>query len=187
MKRQNTTQTVMDVVEAEDKLIDKSENLLTFLFRKILLELSIGPKVFTVLINDYLDNPHNGIGNKPKDRYNHRGNLIKELGGNSMTFNLFMKALKVFGAIDVEFVVRLRRRNKRTGEFVTTEHSIYVPNLPEDPAKNEDLSKAKIVEGLQTKLDRPPLVLQESKVEVEPPKSLVSSLIRKAKDIIGTK
>lgn len=177
----------MDVVEAEDKLIDHSENLLTFLFRKILTELSIGPKVFAILINDYLDNPHNGIGDKPKDRYNHRGNLIKELGANSITFNVFMKALKVIGAIDVEFVVRLRRRNKRTGELITTEHSIYVPNLPEDPSKDEDLSKAKIVEGLQSKLDRPPAVIQESGINLEPPKSLVSSLIQKARDVLNSK
>lgn len=166
MKR-GASPTAQDVVEAEDKLINEAKNPLAWLLRKILFDLNIGPKIFPNLVNDYLDNPHNGIGDRVKDRYNHRGNLMKELGSDSISFNVFTKALKVIGAIDVEFVVRIKRRNRRTGQLVVTEHVLPMNMQPEDPTKFEDLSNAKIIEGLSSDLGREPKIVQEPDAQVE--------------------
>ena len=166
-RRRTINPTINDVVEAEDKLINEAKNPLTKLLRKIFYELNIGPKSLSVQMNDYLDNPHNGIGLTRKDRYNHRGNL--------------MKGLKVIGVIDVEFVARLKRRNRRLGEIVVTEHSLYVNCQPEDPSKLEDLDNAKIIEGLSAELGREPAVIQESSNPVES----LAEVIAKAKERQG--
>lgn len=180
-RRRTINPTINDVVEAEDKLINEAKNPLTKLLRKIFYELNIGPKSLSVQMNDYLDNPHNGIGLTRKDRYNHRGNLMKELGGDNISFNVFMKGLKVIGVIDVEFVARLKRRNRRLGEIVVTEHSLYVNCQPEDPSKLEDLDNAKIIEGLSAELGREPAVIQESSNPVES----LAEVIAKAKERQG--
>lgn len=179
------SKTIRDVIESEDKKYFESGNMLTQMFRKILWQLGIGPAIADKLMNDYLDNPYNGIGKREKDRYNHRGNLIKELGEDKMTWNVFLKALKFLGAIEFEFIIRLRRRKKSTGELITTEHIIHATNAIDDGSSLESMKNARIISGFQSENNgEPPVVLQEP--EHDETDKVYAVLTAKGHELVGT-
>lgn len=134
---------IKDILSSPTRMTEKSQNLLTQLFRQILVELNIGPKIFETLVKRYLVDPHSGIADDPTARNNHRGNLMKELANNDMTWRVFLKALRVIGVSDFEVVLNIKRRNG--GQDVITQHIIYSRNEISYEEPKEDLSNATII------------------------------------------
>lgn len=76
------------------KTIRGENGILTRIFLEILLKMRIGPVGVGKLLGDYIRNPYNVPGNTAKDRVSAKGNLVKELGKNSMTWKNFMHAIR---------------------------------------------------------------------------------------------
>ena len=97
------------VLSDAERKVGESRNLLTRLWRTTLYDLNIGPKVFDGYVKRYLNDPNSGIGESVKDKNNHRGNLMKELGSNEISWRVFDRALRVIEAEEFELVLRLNR------------------------------------------------------------------------------
>ena len=137
------------LIDTERK-VGESRNLLTRLWRTTLYDLNIGPKVFDGYVKRYLNDPNSGIGDSVKDKNNHRGNLMKELGSNEISWRVFDRALRVIEAEEFELVLRLKRKDRITGEYVYTEHTVLNRNNIQRQEQVEDLANAKIVKGFSS-------------------------------------
>lgn len=144
MEQQNVQQLLND----PNKGIDKAENLLSKWFRTILYDLNIGIKSFNNNLKDYLHDPNNGIEDNATARNNHRGNLMKEIASQNMSWNVFQKALRVIRVVRFELVINIQR----AGSDKITQHVVYAQNNISEEQPKEDLSKANVINGfLSTK------------------------------------
>lgn len=135
------------VLSDVNRKVGESRNLLTRLWRTTLFDLNIGPKTFNGYVQRYLNDPNSGIGDSTKDKNNHRGNLMKELGSNEISYRVFDRALRVIEVEEFELVLRLKRKDRITGEYVYTEHSVVSRNNIQRQEQVEDLANAKIIKG----------------------------------------
>lgn len=95
--------------------------ILAALFRRILSQIGMNGMRWSALMNDYLRDPQNGIPDNSRDQTSSRGNLMKELAKDTMTWLVFLKALRFLQAIEVEFIVRIRWKvTKRVTEHSAT-------------------------------------------------------------------
>lgn len=130
---------VKEILNRPDKGVQGAQNVLTRLWRTILLELNIGNERFNGLMSTYLRDPNNGIKDDPNARANNRGNLVKELGGDRMTFQVFEKGLRVLGVKQFKLIIQIQRKD------TFTEHEIHVVNNIQTEEPPEDLSNAKVI------------------------------------------
>lgn len=152
---QNGSSNIKQVLLDDDKKVGKSRNLLTRLWRTILYDLKIGPKVFNVMVSRYLNDPNMGIKDSSKDRSNHRGNLMKELGADEISWRVFMRGLLVIETEEFELIIRRKHRDRITGEYVYTEHSVRGMNNIQRDEVAIDISDAKVVEGFSDQHTQP--------------------------------
>lgn len=94
--------------------------ILSQLFRSLVNVMMIRAFGWSQLMQQYLDNPANGVANVPKDRATARGNLNKELTRPQMSWKVFMKAIRFFGAIRADFTVKLWLPTNKTCEATVT-------------------------------------------------------------------
>lgn len=120
-----TSSNMRSVLEDKNKKIPASGNLITELFRTILLEEGITVKIYENLMRRYLHNPNSGIEDNATARNNHRGNLTKELSSNNMTFRSLMKGLRVLEVEEFELCLILKRRGIPT----PLKHSVTGKNI----------------------------------------------------------
>jgi hypothetical protein len=83
------------ILQYESKCINEAENLLTYLFRRILIDLMITEQKWNQLMKNYLDNPHHRISKSGIKRSSARGNLNKQLIKNDMTIKNFERGLRL--------------------------------------------------------------------------------------------
>lgn len=131
---------IKQILASTDKGVTRTDNVLTRLFRTILLDCNIGPRLFDNLVKQYLHDPNSGIDDNPTARNNHRGNLMKELATDNMTWRAFMKALHVLRVGKFELILNIERKG------VITQHVVFVENAIGDATPKEDLSNAKVVD-----------------------------------------
>ena len=79
--------------------------ILANLYRKMLVELDVGPGRFSDFLREYVIDPRNGIAQTPKDLTTARGNLMKELSRSGMTFKVFLKGLRFLQVRRLDFCV----------------------------------------------------------------------------------
>ena len=75
---------------------------------------------------------------------------MKELGSNEISWRVFDRALRVIEAEEFELVLRLKRKDRITGEYVYTEHTVLNRNSIQRQEPVEDLANAKIVKGFSS-------------------------------------
>lgn len=133
-------QTIKEVLKDQNKGIEKTENLLSRLFRTILYNLNITYPLFENDFRRYLHDPYNGVQDDPTARNNHRGNVMKELASPSMTWSVFLKGLRVLGVTEFEIVLNIRRKDE------ITQHAVLAKNCISTQSDKDDLSKAKVID-----------------------------------------
>lgn len=138
------TYRMKDILNDPNKCVSKAESLLTRLWRQILLDLQIGPKNFDACVNRYLRDPNTGIADNPTARNNHRGNLMKELASETMTWKGLSKGLQVVGVEKYEVVINIQRRDGNI-----TSHGILAQNNIVYPDDQIDLTKANVISEFQ--------------------------------------
>lgn len=129
-----------DKVKTEKKIIHivntgfqdapKATGVLSKLFRKMCKDLNIKAFAWAQLMTNYLNNPANGVANTPKDRSTARGNMNKELIKGQMSWLIFMRAIRFFGAVKADFTVKITLADGRSSEHTVTMFDRVPKNQP---------------------------------------------------------
>lgn len=114
-------------IDSTDEVNQINGNPLARLFAKIRHDLGITPPRVALLVEHYLNNPLNNVPKTGKERATERGNLMKQLKADDMTFKVFLKALSVLQPKHVRFTVEFTNQRNRT-----TSHSIDFDVVPFD-------------------------------------------------------
>lgn len=110
-----------EIMASEDKAVFEANGALSKLFRKILLDLNVTQNRCGILLEQYLNDPKNGIPRNGKERSTARGNITKGLADDDMTWKVFLTNLRVLKPLKVEINVSLHWPRK-----VITHHSINI-------------------------------------------------------------
>lgn len=116
------SKSLKDVVVDTDKQISRSRNPLAKMYRTILLDLAINHSSIDHYLNQYLDDPRLRIPKNSKDRSSERGNLLKQLGKDTLSWKIFTKGLRLLRPKHVRFIVEFTdQRDKTTRHIVDLE------------------------------------------------------------------
>lgn len=96
-----------------DKKVHESTNILAKLFRTVLYDLNVDYSQLNRNIIAYLDKQQLSVKKSTKEQTREKGNLVKELSSNSLTWNNFVKGLQVINPISAEIRLTLRWRRGR--------------------------------------------------------------------------
>lgn len=101
---------LQEILEDPSKKVTQTTNAMARLFRLILKENNIGYGQLSSNINRYLERQQTAVARGKKAQSRERGNLVKELSNDSLTFNNFIKGLHVLNPVSVELAVTIRWR-----------------------------------------------------------------------------
>ena len=107
--------------ENENSKSGSAGRLLAVMFEKIRLMRHAEPKALISRIDNFISNPANGIKQDKRFKSSTRGNMLRELAADTMTWNVFCRALRVLNYPKFDFVIRIKHINGKV-----TEHSIPV-------------------------------------------------------------
>lgn len=105
---------LQDILESTDKKIGHATNPLARLWRTILYENNIQHGAFDSAITRYLERLEEKNIRSKKEQSREKGNLVKELSGNSLTFKNFVKGLQVLNPKKVRITVDIEWMRGRT-------------------------------------------------------------------------
>lgn len=97
------------ILKSSDKDVHRTagpNGILANLYRKMLVELNVGPGRFSDFLREYVIDPRHGIPQTQKDLTTARGNLMKELSRSGMTFKVFLKGLRFLQVRKLDFCVK---------------------------------------------------------------------------------
>lgn len=116
-----------EVIIDQDKQIGNSKNALAKLYRILLLDLGINHHNIEQYIVRYLDDPTNAVPRNNKDRSSEKGNLLKQLGKDAITWKIFSKGLKLLRPKRVRLTLEFTDQKD-----VTTLHTIDLTGTNDD-------------------------------------------------------
>lgn len=96
-----------------DKGTENAQNIPAKVLRGLLLDMSVGPIQMNQLLNAWLDRLNNGKPLDGNERSNRRGNLIKEISRDRLTWNIFEKAIALLDFDEWEITFK-GKKNGRT-------------------------------------------------------------------------
>ena len=109
------------ILQAPENAINRARGpagFLSKLFITICSDLNIGTMRWQRLINDYVNDPENGVADNPHRKTSERGNLTKQLSKPYQSWKTFCKALRIFKFTRVEITLVAHHRNGS----ITTHH-----------------------------------------------------------------
>lgn len=153
MPKRPKVKPIARMLEDPNKEIHKTYGtvgLLSKLWRVILKDLNIGGYRFSVLMDRFLNDPNNQVPDNPKERFNNRGNLNKEMSNPTMSWKVFCKCMRFLQF--TEFRITLEARH--TDGKITTHRVMVnlhdglkdVPLFEEELAENPDAVVPKVPE-----------------------------------------
>lgn len=95
-----------------DKGTQNAENIPAKILRGLLLDMAVGPIQMNQLLNSWLDRLNNGKPLDGNDRSNRRGNLIKEISRDRLTWSVFEKAIGLLDFDEWEITFRGKKNGK---------------------------------------------------------------------------
>lgn len=102
-----------------NKKVGESTNILAKLFRTILYDLDVTHGQLHRNILNYLEKQQMSVQKSVKEQTREKGNLVKELASNSLTWRNFVKGLQVINPVSAEIRVTLRwKRGRETSHVV---------------------------------------------------------------------
>lgn len=109
---------LQNILSSPDKNVGDTTNALARLYRTVLRDHNMGYDQFSAAITRYLTRASSDGERSREDQMRDKGNLIKELTGDSFTFKNFIKGLKVLNPVSAE--IHLILKWKRGRETVHT-------------------------------------------------------------------
>lgn len=131
--------------------------LLSKLWRTMLKDNQISGYRFSMLVERFLNNPKHKVPDNPKERFDNRGNLNKELTNPQMSWKVFIKSLRLQDVLDFKLTIEARHRDGRI-----TRHSVMTV-LSEDANDFPEFDEALIAIDANVKL--PTLPLDQEHIE----------------------
>lgn len=101
------------LLNQHDKGTENAQNIPAKVLRGLLLDMSVGPIQMNQLLNAWLDRLNNGKPLDGNERSNRRGNLIKEISRDRLTWNIFEKAIALLDFDEWEITFK-GKKNGRT-------------------------------------------------------------------------
>lgn len=93
-KHHNADLTLTQILRHDTKEHTKARGILSRLLRVLMWDWGIDPTVYKLLMDQWLNNAHNGVYQNSKDRATARGNINKEFARTNISWSIFMKALR---------------------------------------------------------------------------------------------
>jgi hypothetical protein len=93
--------------------------ILARLYRRLLVKTNVTLTSLDAMVNRWLDDPANEIPKDSKTRSFVRGNLMKALSEDDMTFKTFIKGTMVLNPDEVEIIVRYKYPTRTIEEMVS--------------------------------------------------------------------
>ena len=87
--------------------------MLASLWRRIQYDLGISGQRFEILLSDFLSRAKKGMPSHRVGRHFTRGNLRRELEKETLTFKVFMKAMRLIRVVHVRLAVELTHSTGR--------------------------------------------------------------------------
>ena len=84
-----------DVLRDEEKKKYEARGILAYMYRDLLCGMKIDLPRYYDLLNRWIKDPANGIPDDGRTRSTERGNLLKAIFADDMTWNSFLKAIKI--------------------------------------------------------------------------------------------
>lgn len=109
-----------EVLSTIDKRVHDSKDVLTRLWRVILIDIRMSPMPFYNLLDKFLEK----VNMSAREKMTERGNLKKLLFKDNMTMNTFLKALVVISVKSIKITIDLEMENGKK-----TSHSVSADNL----------------------------------------------------------
>ncbi len=124
---------VTEILQDPNKKTLSARGALSRLFRVILDDFNVTPMGWNRRMDNYLNDPANGIPRTGKPRHTARGNINKQMASDPMTIKTFLKMMRFLGATRIRFSVQLTIRKK------VTEHSVELQfSEHHEPESRED-------------------------------------------------
>lgn len=101
------------MLNSYDKWLGKSQSSLTSMFRKALLKLNVTEATWNKLMHNYVNDPTNRIPKCPKYRSSVRGNLSKALLKPSITWDSFIKGIKLLNPVKAKMTLEIEFPGRR--------------------------------------------------------------------------
>ena len=113
--------------------------VLASLWRNILIEIPIKPMQFEVLLNDFVEHAKRSIPENRVSKHFTRGNLRREFSNPTMTFKVFIKAMRFLKIKHITISVELRHSSGRKTLHQTAVDlgDSYLDDLIETPTDDE--------------------------------------------------
>lgn len=127
---------MQDMLTDPDKKVNETVNVLARLIRQIFYDLGIDYPRLNRDINRFLNEQQQEVHRSTKEQTRERGNLVKEICGDELTWKNFVKAIKVLNPISMEIQVTLKWR--RTQTIHTVNVNVAGINSSDVNDKNEE-------------------------------------------------
>lgn len=98
---------ITKLLETSHKGRGEATGVLARLWRELLGVCNITPQMWTQLVTNYLNDPHNRIPREGKKRSSERNNLNKELSRPNISWNVLYKGIKVLAPIQLKIDITL--------------------------------------------------------------------------------
>lgn len=109
------------------KKVGESNNILARLFRTVIFDLNISHEQLSRNIGNYLNRQQSSVARSVKEQTRERGNLVKELAQDALTWKNFIKGLQVLNPVSAEIKLTLK-----WGRGHETEHKVHIAVRPSD-------------------------------------------------------
>ncbi len=102
------------ILQSPSKEVQSARGVLAKVFRTICKDVGITPSVWHKLMQQFLNNPMNGIPPEDgKKRSSTRGNLNKAFSRSVMSWKTFITAISFLSPVHADFQLTLTWRNKK--------------------------------------------------------------------------
>lgn len=107
------------MMDDKEKLLKEAANPLTYLFRKVLLELGVEAKPWNRRLTAFLSSPLSRVPKNAKDIGQERNNFNRAIAKREITFKTFQKAIQILGPQRYSMSITLLMRDGREVTIAT--------------------------------------------------------------------
>ena len=123
---------LQDLLSDPEKKTNETNNGLARLFRTILYDLNVEWSRLNRDIGRYFDRQQHEVQRSTKEQIRERGNLVKELCGDALTWKNFVKGIQVLNPLSMEIQITLKWR-----KGIETVHTVNI-NVANVNCSDED-------------------------------------------------
>lgn len=110
-----------ELLRDPEKGVGRATNVVSRLWRTILRDNGVNHSQLNTLIHEHIRKDEKSAALSHKRKSQEKGNLIKELENDKMTFKNLMKGLRVLNPLQVDFTITIK-----WNRYTTSTHTVQV-------------------------------------------------------------